>query len=421
MIDQHVPVTKERPSANFDTIMSSADIRSKFIPIGRAIIALGQLIFLVFTSEQARFAEVGSQVVGPRCQGWSQGSVYCLIGTEKAVLADALVGLGLILVISGLYPRWTGLLHLYLTYAISTTLPLSDNGKSAVLVFVAVLALVSFSDERRLAYTTDLTTDYIGKPIGRISQTAILFGRIYLCLLYAAAAISQLGGGLWADDAASQQSATHTFLGEWLQALGTPWSFAQDWPLALALWVPVALEVLIAVNILGTANMRRAAFTFVVILHAGTALSTGSVSFGLIMIGCCLAVVTPPNRYEEISLLSKPADSTYLDDFVPVKADIRPHPFVSFFRFHQAFTRPVVCCAGVATEGRWGGDLALVKIGEPVAIRMRYKLTRTLLGDSPEVVLSDKSEKIYARLGLRNGAPFKVKVIEDRSSAARSV
>lgn len=421
MIDQHEPVTTARSSANFDAIMSSANIRSKFIPIGRAIIGLGQLIFLFFSSQEFRFTEVGSQAIGPRCHGWNQASVYCLVGSENMVLTDTLVVFGLILVISGFYPRWTGLLHLYLTYAISTTLAVSDGEKAAVLVIVAVLALVSFSDGRRNAYTTELNSDHLATPVGRLGQAAIIFGRVYLCFLYAAAAISQLGGGLWTHKAVSQQAATNTFFGEWFQVLGTPWSFAHNWPLALAIWVPVALQVLIAINILGTANMRRAAFTFAVILHAGTALSTGVISFGLIMIGCCLAVVTPPNRYEEISLLSKPADGTYLDDFVPVKAEIRPHPFVSFFRFHQAFTRPVVCCAGLATEGRWGGDLALVKIGEPVAIRMRYKLTHTLLGDSPEVILHDRSEKIYARLGLRNGAPFKVKVIEGRSSAARSV
>lgn len=415
MIDQHEPLTKVGSTANFDTILTSANIRSKFIPIGRAIIALGQLIFLLFTSQEIRFADAISQTHGARCHGWSQASVYCLVGSENVMLADAVVVLGLILVISGLYPRWTGLLHLYLTYAISTTHTVSDGGKSALLVMVAVLALVSLSDERRHAYTTDLDADCIAKPMGRISQTAILFGRLFLCLLYAAAAI----GGLWTHDASSEQSAPNTFFGDWFQILGTPWSFAHHWPLALAVWVPVALEILIAINILGTANMRRAAFTFVVILHAGTALSSGLLGFGLIMIGCCLAVITPPNRYENISLLSTPADSAYLDDFVAIKAEIRPHPFVSFFRFHQAFTRPVVCCAGVATEGRWGGDLALVKLGEPVSIRMRYKLTHKLLGDSPEVVVHDKTDKIYARLGPLNSSPFKVDVIAGGSADPR--
>lgn len=419
MIDQHAPMTKVGSTVNTDARVTSTNIRSKFIPIGRAIIALGQLIFLLFNSQGLRFGEVASQTLVPRCHGWGQASVYCLVGAQNLIIADAVVILGLILVISGFYPRWTGLLHLYLTYAISTTHALSDGGKSALLVFVAALALVSLSDGRRQAYTTNLDAHCIAKPLSRISQAVILFGRLYLCVLYAAAAISQLGVGLSAHGAATQQSATDTFLDGWFQIPGTPWSFAHDWPLALAIWVPVALELLIAVNIIGTANMRRAAFTFAVILHAGTALSSGLLSFSLIMIGCCLAVITPPNRYENISLLSTPADTTYLDDFVAVKAEIRPHPIVSFLRFHQAFTRPVVCCAGVATEGRWGGDLALVKLGEPVSVRMRYKLTRSLLGDSSEVVLHDKSDKIYARLGLLNSSPFTVTVIEGDSPDAR--
>lgn len=419
MIDQHAPMTTVGSTVTTDARVPSTNIRSKFIPIGRAIIALGQLIFLLLSSHEARFADAISQTHGAHCHGWSQGSVYCLVGAQNLIIADAVVILGLILVISGFYPRWTGLLHLYLTYAISTTHALSDGGKSALLVFVAALALVSLSDGRRQAYTTNLDAHCIAKPLSRISQAAILFGRLYLCVLYAAAAISQLGVGLSAHGAATQQSATDTFLGGWFQIPGTPWSFAHDWPLALAIWMPVALELLIAVNIIGTANMRRAAFTFAVILHAGTALSSGLLGFSLIMIGCCLAVITPPNRYENISLLSTPADTTYLDDFVAVKAEIRPHPFVSFLGFHQAFTRPVVCCAGVATEGRWGGDLALVKLGEPVSVRMRYKLTHSLLGDSSEVVLHDKSDKIYARLGLLNSSPFTVTVIEGDSPDAR--
>lgn len=421
MIDQSVPRLNVESPSRLDSIINSANIRSKFIPIGRAIIALAQLSFILFTSPEARFAEVGPQPFGPRCQSWSQAGFYCLVGKEHLTLADGLVVVGLILVLSGFYPRWTGILHLYITYTISTAVTLPDGGESVALIFAGLLAVVSLSDNRRNAYVADVDVDQISDPLKGISQAAIIFGRVQLCYLYADAAIAKLGVADWANGTALYYIANNTLFGDWFHVLETSEVFDHGWLLAVATWLPIALELLIAINIIGTSNMRRTAFTLLVILHGAIILSMGLVSFGLIMIGCCLAVITPPNRYESISILSKPADAEQLDDFVKIKAEIRPHPIVSFFRFHQAFTRPVVCCAGVATEGRWGGDLALVKIGEPVSIRMRYKLTRTLLGDSPEVVLNDRSEKIYARLGLRNGAPFKVKVIEDRSSAARSV
>lgn len=400
-------------------MINSANLRSKFIPIGRAIIALAQLSFILFTSQEARFAEVGPQPFGPRCQSWSQAGLYCVAGKDHLGVADVIVVVGLILVLSGFYPRWTGLLHLYITYTISTAVTLPDGGESVALIFVGLLAVVSLSDTRRNAYLTELNVDRVPKPLQGISQAAIIFGRVQLCYLYADAAIAKLGVADWANGTALYYIANNTLFGDWFHILETSEVFDHGWLLALATWMPIALELLISINIIGTANMRRTAFTLLVILHGAIILSMGLVSFGLIMIGCCLTVVTPPNRYEHISLLSKSADSADLDDFVTVKAEIRPHPIISFLRFHQAFTRPVVCCAGVATEGRWGGDLALVKIGEPVSVRMRYKLTHTLLGVSPEVVLHDKRDKIYARLGLFNNSPFKVRVISAASSDAR--
>ncbi|MEZ2189621.1 sporulation-delaying protein SdpB family protein [Corynebacterium sp. CCM 9204] len=416
MTDQNVPIIKEESPAKLNAIIGSANIQSKFISIGRAIIAVAQLSFILFTSQEARFAEVGPQPFGPRCQSWNQAGLYCVVGKEHFTLADVAIAFGLILVISGFYPRWTGILHLYITYTISTAVTLPDGGESVALIFVGLLAVVSLSDNRRNCYLTNLDVDRIPEPLQGVSQAAIIFGRVQLCYLYADAAIAKLGVADWANGTALYYIEKNALFGDWFQVLERSEIFEHGWLLAAATWMPIALELLIAINVIGTANMRRFAFTLVVILHGGIIFNMGLVSFSLIMIGCCLTIITPPNRYTYISVLSTSTDSADVDDFVAVKADIRPHRFVSLFRFHQAFTRPVVCCGGVSTQGRWGGDLALVKIGEPVEVRMRYKLTNKLLSHSPEVVVHDRRDMISARLGLLNGSPFKVEVISGGGS-----
>ncbi|MBV7292851.1 sporulation-delaying protein SdpB family protein [Corynebacterium sp. TAE3-ERU16] len=409
-------MVKVESSTRLEAIVRSANIQSRFISIGRALIAVTQLSFILFTSHEARFAEVGPQPFGPHCQSWSQAGLYCVVGKENLGLADVMIAFGLILVISGFYPRWTGFLHLYITYTISTAVALPDGGESVALIFVGLLAIVSLSDNRRNCYLTDLDMDRIPIPLQGISRAAIIFGRVLLCLLYAGAALFKLGVADWNNENALYHAANNTTFGDWYQLLETSGISEHGWLSAVAAWTPVVLALLISINAIGTADMRRFAFTLVVVLHGGNVLSTGLVSFSLIMIGCCLSVITPPNRYTHVSILSTPTDSAALDDFVAVKADIRPNPFISLFGFHQAFTRPVVCCDGVATQGRWGGDLALVKIGEPIVVRMRYKLTNKLLGHSTEVLVDDESDIIRARLGPLNGSPFKVEVISGGSS-----
>ncbi|MBI8990253.1 sporulation-delaying protein SdpB family protein [Corynebacterium meridianum] len=417
MIDKDATMIKVKSSARLDAIIQSANIQSRFISIGRAIIAVTQLIFVLFTSQEARFAAIGPQPFGPHCQSWSQAGLYCVVGKEHLSLADVVIAFGLILVISGFYPRWTGILHLYITYTISTAITLPDSGESVALIFVGVLTVVSLSDKRRNCYLTNLDIDSIPPHLQGISRGAIIFGRIQLCFLYAGAVFAKLGIADWENGTALHDIVNNASAGDWFQVLETSGTFEKGWVLAVATWMPTVLELLIAINVIGTANMRRSAFTLVVTLQGGIILSMGLVSFSLIMIGCCLAIITPPPRYSHISVLSTPTEPAVLDDFVAVKADIRPNRFISIFGFHQAFTRPVVCCDGVVTQGRWGGDLALVKIGEPLAVRMRYKLTKKLLGHSTEVVVHDGSDKICARLGPLNGSPFEVEVIPGGSSA----
>ncbi|MCK7678305.1 hypothetical protein M0E84_09730 [Corynebacterium sp. CCM 9186] len=413
MSDQDAPMIKMESSTRFEAIIRSANIQSRFISIGRSIIAVAQLIFILSVSQEIRFAEVGPQPFGPRCQSWSQAGLYCVVGNENLGLADVMIAFGLILVIIGFYPRWTGFLHLYITYTISIAVTLPDGGESVALIFVGLLAVVSLSDNRRNCYLANLDMDRIPAPLEGISRTAIIFGRVLLCFLYAGAALIKLGVADWNSETALYHATNNTTFGDWYQLLETSGTSEHGWLSAVATWTPVVLAFLISINAIGTANMRRFAFTLVVVLHGGNFLSTGLASFDLIMIGCFLSVITPPNRYTHVSILSTSTDSAALDNFVAVKADIRPNPFISLFGFHQAFTRPVVCCGGVATQGRWGGDLALVKIGEPIVVRMRYKLTNKLLGHSTEVLVHDESDRIRARLGPLNGSPFKVEVISD--------
>ena len=417
MIGQNASIIKVGPSARLDAIIKSANIQSRFISIGRAIVAVAQLIFILSTLQEKRFAEVGPQPFSPHCQGLSQAGLYCVVGGEHVILADVVIVFGLILVISGFYPRWTGIVHLYITYALSTAVTLPGGGESVVLIVVGLLAVAGLSDNRRNCYLTHPGADHAPAPLQSIGQAAIILGRVQLCFLYAIAAFSKLGIAGWVHGI--HYAANNALFGDWFQVLERSGIFGHGWFFTVATWMPIALELLIAINVIGTANMRRASFTLAVILHGGIILTTGFVGFSLMMIGCCLSVITPPNRYTDISVLSTSADSADLDDFLAVKADIRPNRFISLFGFHQAFTRPVVCCEGVATQGRWGGDLALVKIGEPVAVRMRYKLTNKLLGHSPEVVIHDEKDRISARLGLLNGSPFKVEVIAGDSSATR--
>ncbi|MCX7492705.1 hypothetical protein OS127_09265 [Corynebacterium sp. P6129] len=105
MTDQDLPIIKEQSSTRIETIIKSANIQPRFISIGRAIIAAAQLSFIQLTPQEARFAEIGQQPFGPHCQSWSQAGLYCVVGKENLTLADVMIAFGLILVMSGFYPR----------------------------------------------------------------------------------------------------------------------------------------------------------------------------------------------------------------------------------------------------------------------------------------------------------------------------
>ena len=115
---------------------------SRKVAIARSIIAFAQLTTLMFSRWESFFVPSAGVEFGPDCTGVARIGIYCLFWPHGGVEVPSVVMIvGLLVVLSGYFPRYTGLLHAWLTLSFSAAITLPDGGESVAQIVVLLLAV----------------------------------------------------------------------------------------------------------------------------------------------------------------------------------------------------------------------------------------------------------------------------------------
>ncbi|MER8184442.1 sporulation-delaying protein SdpB family protein [Kitasatospora sp. NPDC094015] len=250
--------------------------------VGRSLLALAQLLTLLFTSDAELFPG------GPRCGGGRLLTLWCLGPPGGAPGARRVLAvLGLLLVISGWLPRWTAVLHWYLTFGLTGTMAVADAGDMAARIGTLLLLPLLLGDPRRWIWTGRLRPPV---PAWRgAGRAALLLLRVQVLIVYAQAAGSKLLDPLWRDGTALYYwlHSHYWGLAPALRPLLDP-VLANGWSVRALTWTVIVLELGIAGCMLAPGRPRRAAVPAAVLLHGGIALCMGLPGFALTMVGLVL-------------------------------------------------------------------------------------------------------------------------------------
>lgn len=265
--------------------MKATPLQSRMVGVGRSIIALAQLSFLLFTPTKYFLIPVGGVDLAGRCSSHiAVLSAFCLSDQHEAVRYT--LCLLLIVIASGFMPRWTSFLHFWVSYSIATTIGLPDGGESAASAITFFYCFASQSDNR---------TWHWQEP-GSEHETTIASGvawagswilRAQMSLIYLWGGLSKLAVETWQDGTALYYVTRMEFFGS-AGLFANSIHFLTGIPLVTlcATWGTIVLEVSIAILLL--LNNRRAgviALILCIFVHTVIIVMIGIVSFGLIMIG----------------------------------------------------------------------------------------------------------------------------------------
>jgi antimicrobial peptide system SdpB family protein len=252
----------------------------------RTLLASASGCLLAFSPDRALFPRTAGVTDGPVCDGIGRLSMWCLAGSGGAgPWICRIVALAVLLLVAlGYRPRWTCVPHWYVTFSLSAAIALPDAGEQVIRILTLLLIPICLADERRWQWSRPV------RPLpaawrGR-AYAAQLFVRLLGVTIYAQASLSKLAVPEWRDGTAGYY---------WLVDVHYGSAFAIQPPLGTVLgssvgvsivtWGALAVELTLAVCLLGSARVRRAGWALAVGMHGSIALLMGFTTFAMTMAG----------------------------------------------------------------------------------------------------------------------------------------
>ncbi|MYR46124.1 sporulation-delaying protein SdpB family protein [Streptomyces sp. SID5910] len=280
--------------------------------LARSLVALGTAGTLAASSAQTLFRPVATLGDYPSCQSAAAGSVFCLTPHDYTGLTWikwACVVL-LLVVASGWRPRLTALPHAYINYSVFSGIAIIDGGDQIALVLSVLFVLPALGDPRRWHWQQPPTHSLTSPPQRAfllLGHTSLVVLRLQMSVLYFQAAVAKLPHSEWADGTAMWYWGTNPDFGPapWLATLVTP-VVSTALGVALMTWVPLVIELSMAVCLLIPFHIRRYVMAAGLLFHLSIAGMMGLWSFALAMAGGIIVLCLPAGSSLDVTRGERP-------------------------------------------------------------------------------------------------------------------
>lgn len=252
---------------------------------GRTVLALAQASVLAFTPAAYLFVPVGPHDGKPVCEGWARASAFCLGGGEHLQLISWVLVALLLVVASGLLPRYLSIVHFWVAISISQSISLPDGGEAAAQAVTLFLVIASAND-RRLFHWQRSTTARRDSWWQGVAWAGSWGVRLQVAYIYLNSSLAKLAVEPWQDGSATYYVSRMESFGAAGLADDLIRSATAQPVIALATaWGTIVLEFAIAWFLVAGGRRHALALGICVLLHLGILVQLGIVSFALIMVG----------------------------------------------------------------------------------------------------------------------------------------
>jgi antimicrobial peptide system SdpB family protein len=273
--------------------------------LARTLLALSSALTLAFTPTSALFVPVYGADPAARCKGVTQITAFCLDHSASHAFARALVVAALLVVASGWRPRWTALLHVFVTFSIANDLSILDGGDHVCLDLSLLLLPIALTDRRRWHWAAPAEESGEGARTGSppslgdearrlVAAFAGTLIRIQVAAIYFHAAIGKFGVEDWTDGTAvyyffgnPMYGASHSVLAVLRPILVSPVGVA-----ALT-WGSLMLEYFLSAALVMSKRHWRPMLYAGLSLHAGIIVVHGLLSFAVAMFAALILFLRP--------------------------------------------------------------------------------------------------------------------------------
>lgn len=265
--------------------------------LARTFLALGTLLTLCFNDVGILFRQGVGVEEFPSCIGPSAYSLFCFF-SHDLVLAKGISIVILLSVISGFYPRITGILHWWVSFSFMNSSLIVDGGDQVTAVLTLLILPICLTDGRRNHWqnaTSPVEIPSLGLNIRQIVAFSTLWIiRIQVAFIYFHAGIAKLEVEEWANGTALYYWFNNTMLGasDWLSPILNLMTSNAVF-VSFSTWGILLLEILLFAAIFMRKKDREKLLIVGIVFHFGIILIFGLVSFFCAMAAALILYLRP--------------------------------------------------------------------------------------------------------------------------------
>lgn len=260
----------------------------------RTLLALGTLGTLVFSHSSSIFRPAVGVTRVPVCDGFAQGSLFCLYPSSSLEAARWTAILILAIVAIGWRPRITGIFHWWVSASLQSSAILTDGGDQITQVLTFLLLPLTVTDPRTWHWQAMPIPPASSDAVRLVAWSSALAIRVQMAGVYLHAAVGKVAVPEWRDGTAVYYWLTDPMFGvpHYLQPIVAP-ILASGVGVAALTWGTMALEFLLFAGLLADRTSRRPLLVAGFIFHGLIAVLQGLLSFTLAMWAGLLLYLRP--------------------------------------------------------------------------------------------------------------------------------
>lgn len=271
---------------------ASLSIYTVFLGWARTLLATGTFLTLLFTDEHVQFKS-GLSIA------WSTGivplnaiNIFTIVSDQYISLVKWLACLLLLVVASGWRPRFTCIIHWYISACFLNAALDIEGGDQITSNLTLLLIPVSLLDNRKWHWQNRLanTGSLAGMSKGIVANTIFFIIKLQVCVIYLHSAIGKFAVDQWINGTAPYYWFNHSMYGmsNWLKPLVNP-LVTNAYTAFILSWGVMLFELVLATAIFIQRKRYKKLFIAAVIFHFLIVLVHGLFSFFFAMSGAlCL-------------------------------------------------------------------------------------------------------------------------------------
>lgn len=259
--------------------------------VSRTLTAISTLLTIIYTPTEKLFAPAEGRIDPIRCDSaYGVFNVFCVNDRAAPDIGIMITIAVLILVITGMFPWLTSILHFYVTFFFQQNLAIPDGGDQ-VTTFLTLMFMLVFFGDRRINHWHPAEKISFIQPFTTVSGIYLI--KLQMAIIYLNAAIHKMATKDWLEG-----SELYYLLGGSFEPSGIflpvyRLMVEQPYLSVVSTWGAAILELFLGATLVMPNNLKKLSLCMGLIFHVAIAIFLGITSFQIVMFAGLLILCIP--------------------------------------------------------------------------------------------------------------------------------